>query len=208
MLKFCSEQWHCSSSDIDGHSCFVRFENPIHCSFMSLFMNDHSQTMNDSPFIFIHSENVAKKLGIDEVIAEVLPHQKAEKIRQLKSDGYIVAMAGDGINDAPALVESDLGIAIGAGTDVAIESADIVLVRSNPKDVVNLLKLSKATSDKMIQNLIWATGYNIIALPLAAGVLYQATSFLLPPAIGAILMSLSSIIVAINAKTLKIKQVS
>lgn len=156
----------------------------------------------------IVAENVAKKLGIDEVIAEVLPHQKAEKISQLKSDGYIVAMAGDGINDAPALVESDLGIAIGAGTDVAIESADIVLVRSNPKDVVNLLKLSKATSDKMIQNLIWATGYNIIALPLAAGVLYQATGFLLPPAIGAILMSLSSIIVAINAKTLKIKQVS
>ena len=156
----------------------------------------------------IVAENVAKKLRIDEVIAEVLPHQKAEKIRQLKSDGYIVAMAGDGINDAPALVESDLGIAIGAGTDVAIESADIVLVRSNPKDVVNLLKLSKATSNKMIQNLIWATGYNIIALPLAAGVLYQATGFLLPPAIGAILMSLSSIIVAINAKTLKIKQVS
>lgn len=150
------------------------------------------------------AEIVGKELGIDEIIAEVLPHEKAQKIKELK-ENYKVAMVGDGINDAPSLAESDLGIAIGAGTDVAIETADIILVKSNPNDVVSLLKLSKATSRKMMQNLVWATGYNVIALPLAAGVLYSQ-GVLLDPAIGAILMSLSSVIVAINARLLKLKQ--
>lgn len=152
----------------------------------------------------IVANHVGKRLGIDEVISEVLPHQKADKIKALKKKGYRVAMAGDGINDAPALAESDLGIAIGAGTDVAIEAADVILVRSNPKDVVSLIKLTKSTYVKMVQNLIWATAYNIIALPLAAGVLYYQ-GIILVPAVGAILMSLSSIIVAVNAKLLRIK---
>ncbi len=146
---------------------------------------------------------VASELGIDLVYAEVLPHEKALKIKELKKV-YNVAMAGDGINDAPALAESDLGIAIGAGTDVAIETADIILVKSDPNDIVSLIKLSKATNRKMVQNLIWATAYNIIALPLAGGVFYSI-GFLLPPALGAILMSLSSIIVAINARLLKLE---
>lgn len=146
---------------------------------------------------------VAKEVGIDLVFAEVLPHEKALKIRELKKD-YVVAMAGDGINDAAALVASDLGIAIGAGTDIAIEAADVILVKSNPADIVALIKLSKATNRKMIQNLIWGTGYNALALPLAGGILYSF-GFLLPPSVGAILMSLSSIIVAINARLLKIE---
>ncbi|HWO76936.1 MAG TPA: heavy metal translocating P-type ATPase [Bacillus sp. (in: firmicutes)] len=146
---------------------------------------------------------VAKQLDMDDVIAEVLPHQKSEKIEGLQKEGLKIAMTGDGVNDAPALVKADLGIAVGAGTDVAIESADVILVNSNPEDVVNIVKLSKATYKKMIQNLWWAAGYNIIAIPLAAGVLYNA-GIVLSPALGAVLMSLSTIIVAINAKTLKI----
>lgn len=146
---------------------------------------------------------VGNELGLDEIIAEVLPHEKALKIKELKKH-YNVAMAGDGINDAPALAESNLGIAIGAGTDVAIETADIILVKSNPNDIVSLLQLSKVTSRKMIQNLIWATGYNVITLPLAAGILYNQ-GIVLEPAIGAILMTLSSVIVAINARLLKLE---
>lgn len=146
---------------------------------------------------------VAAELGLDEYIAEVLPHQKADKIKELKARGLTVAMTGDGVNDAPALVTADIGIAIGAGTDVAVESADIVLVKSNPMDVLAIIKLAKATYNKMVQNLIWATGYNAFAIPLAAGVLYNA-GILLSPASGAVLMSLSTIIVAINAKLLKI----
>ncbi|KAF0092615.1 MAG: Cu2+-exporting ATPase [Fusobacteria bacterium] len=146
---------------------------------------------------------VAEKIGIDKVIAEVLPGEKADKINSLQKKGYIVGMTGDGINDAPSLAMADLGIAIGAGTDVAIETADVILVRSNPMDVVNILKLSKATYKKMVQNLIWATGYNIIALPLAAGILYNQ-GIVISPALGAVLMSLSTIIVAINAKLIKI----
>ena len=142
-------------------------------------------------------------LDIDTVIAEVLPQDKANKIDELHSKGKIVAMTGDGVNDAPSLAKADLGIAIGAGTDVAIETADVILVKSNPKDVVNILKLSKAIYRKMIQNLAWATAYNVVALPLAAGVLYSQ-GILLNPAIGAVLMSLSTIIVAINARLLKI----
>lgn len=146
---------------------------------------------------------VGEKIGIDKVMAEVLPHEKAEKINSLQKEGYIVGMTGDGVNDAPSLAKADLGIAIGAGTDVAIETADVILVRSNPMDVVNILKLSKVTYKKMVQNLIWATGYNIIALPLAAGVLF-IQGIVISPALGAVLMSLSTIIVAINARLTKI----
>jgi Cu2+-exporting ATPase len=146
---------------------------------------------------------VGTKLNISKVIAEVLPQEKASKIEELQREGKIIAMTGDGVNDAPALARAELGIAIGAGTDVAIETADVILVRSNPLDVVNILKLSKATYKKMIQNLIWATGYNVVALPLAAGVLYNQ-GIAISPAMGAVLMSLSTIIVSINARLLKI----
>ncbi len=145
---------------------------------------------------------VAKQLDLTEIHAEVLPHEKADQIKKIKQKGLKVAMTGDGVNDAPALANADLGIAIGAGTDVAMETADIVLVKSNPEDVVSIIELSKATYKKMIQNLWWAAGYNIIAIPLAAGVLYPI-GIVLSPAIGAVLMSLSTVIVAINAKLLK-----
>ena len=151
------------------------------------------------------ASHVGKILGIDTVIAEVLPQDKSEKIKDLMKDGKKVAMIGDGVNDAPSLAAADLGIAIGAGTDVAIETADIILVKSDPLDIVNLLKLAKATYRKIVQNLIWATGYNAIALPLAAGVLYNQ-GIIISPALGAALMSLSTIIVAFNAKLLKIKK--
>lgn len=146
---------------------------------------------------------VAAELGIDSVYAEMLPQQKAERIDALRREGRTVAMTGDGINDAPSLARADLGIAIGAGTDVAVETADVILVRSNPLDVVDIIRLSKAIYRKMVQNLIWATGYNAIALPLAAGVLYSI-GIVLNPAVGAVLMTLSTIIVAINAKTLRL----
>jgi len=148
------------------------------------------------------ARTVAGELGLDDYFAEVLPQQKAEKVREVKARGLTVAMIGDGVNDAPALVESDLGIAIGAGTDVAIESADVVLVRSDPRDVFAILALSRATYGKMIQNLLWATGYNSFAIPLAAGVAYS-WGIVLTPAAGAALMSLSTVIVAINAKLLE-----
>ena len=146
---------------------------------------------------------VADELGLDEYFAEVLPDKKAEKVKEVQNRGLTVAMTGDGVNDAPALAQADVGIAIGAGTDVAVESADIILVKNNPKDVISLIKFSRATYKKMIQNLIWATGYNVIAIPLAAGVLYNY-GIVLSPALGAVLMSASTIIVAINAKLLKI----
>ena len=144
---------------------------------------------------------VAEELGLDEYFAEVLPDQKASRVREVKERGLRVAMVGDGVNDAPALVEADVGIAIGAGTDVAIESADIVLVRSDPRDVASLIELARATYSKMVQNLWWATGYNVVAIPLAAGVLAGA-GILLSPAIGAVLMSASTIVVAVNARRL------
>ncbi|HEC75835.1 MAG TPA: HAD family hydrolase [Thermoplasmatales archaeon] len=147
---------------------------------------------------------VAEEIGLDEYFAEVLPHEKADKIKEVQSRGLIVAMTGDGVNDAPALAQADIGIAIGAGTDVAVETADIILVRSNPMDAVAIIGLARATYKKMIQNLAWATGYNAFAIPLAAGVLYNH-GILLSPAIGAILMSLSTVIVAINAKFLGTK---
>ena len=149
------------------------------------------------------AEEVAGELGLDEFFAEVLPHQKAEKIREVR-ERYRVAMVGDGVNDAPALAEADVGIAIGAGTDVAVETADIILVRNDPRDVVSIIGLSKKTYSKMFENLIWATGYNAFAIPLAAGVLY-GYGILLSPAVGAVLMSLSTVIVAVNAKLLKME---
>ncbi|PKR76646.1 copper-translocating P-type ATPase [Halalkalibacillus sediminis] len=145
---------------------------------------------------------VAEQIGIEEVYAEVLPHNKADQIKKIQQKGWKVAMTGDGVNDAPALATADLGIAIGSGTDVAMETADVVLVRSNPLDVVSLMELSKKTYQKMVQNLWWAAGYNIVAIPLAAGALAFA-GLILSPAVGAVLMSLSTIIVAINAKLLK-----
>ncbi|HEY8959094.1 copper-translocating P-type ATPase [Chitinophaga sp.] len=147
---------------------------------------------------------VSKTLGMDSYIAEVLPHEKLDKIKELQQQGEFVAMTGDGINDAPALAQANVGIAIGSGSDVAAETAGIVLVNSNPRDVVNLILFGKATFRKMIQNLAWATGYNIVALPLAAGVLYKE-GILLSPAAGAVLMTISTVVVAINASLLKVK---
>lgn len=147
------------------------------------------------------AEQVGRELGLDEVRAEVLPHQKSETVQAIQATGLSVAMVGDGVNDAPALAQSDLGIAIGAGTDVAAEAADIVLVRNDPRDVVAILALARATYSRMAQNLIWATGYNVIAIPLAAGVA-MPWGVLLSPAAGAALMSLSTVVVAVNAQLL------
>lgn len=147
------------------------------------------------------AETVAKELDIKTYFAEVLPENKDQKIRELQNQGKRVAMVGDGVNDAPALARADVGIAIGSGTDVAIESAGIILVDNDPLDILKIIELSRATYRKMVQNLMWATGYNIIALPLAAGVL-APVGILLPPAIGALIMSLSTVIVAVNAQLL------
>ena len=147
---------------------------------------------------------VAEELGLDDYFAEVLPHQKVEKVKEVQKT-YRTGMVGDGVNDAPALVQADVGIAIGAGTDVAIESADIVLVKNDPRDVVSVVVLSKKTYAKMAQNLLWATGYNAFAIPLAAGILY-GFGILLSPAIGALLMSASTVIVAINSRLLRMPQ--
>ena len=148
---------------------------------------------------------VSDQVGLDEFFAEVLPQDKAAKVKEVQSRSGLVAMAGDGVNDAPALAQADVGIAIGAGSDVAVETADVILVRSNPLDVVAIVQLSRATYRKMIQNLLWATGYNIVAIPLAAGALY-AWGVLLTPALGAVLMSASTVIVAINAGLLRLKK--
>lgn len=148
------------------------------------------------------AESVSKALQMDGFMANVLPHQKQEKVKELQAKGEFVAMTGDGVNDAPALAQADVGIAVGSGTDIAAESADIILVNSDPKDISSLILFGKATYRKMIQNLIWATAYNAFAIPLAAGVL-QFTGFVLSPAIGAVFMSLSTIVVAINAQLLR-----
>jgi P-type Cu2+ transporter len=146
---------------------------------------------------------VANKLGMAGYLANVLPHDKQNKLKEFQDKGETVAMTGDGVNDAPALAQADVGIAVGSGTDVAAETADIILVNSNPKDVAQMISFGKATYRKMIQNLAWAVGYNVIAIPLAAGVLYPY--FTLSPAMGAVLMSFSTVIVAFNAKLLKLK---
>jgi len=147
---------------------------------------------------------VSKEVGLDEYFAEVLPQEKTAKVKEVQSRGLVVAMTGDGVNDAPALAQADVGIAIGAGTDVAVETADIILVRSSPLDAVAIIGLARATYKKMVQNLGWATGYNAFAIPLAAGVLYKS-GILLSPAMGAVLMSISTVIVAINARLLKLR---
>jgi Cu2+-exporting ATPase len=153
----------------------------------------------------IIAKSVSDKLHLDGYFAEVLPHEKQEKIKELQNKGEFVAMTGDGINDAPALALADIGIAIGSGTDVAAETADIILVNSNPEDVVSLILFGKATYKKMVQNLFWATGYNAFAIPLAAGVLI-GYGIIVSPAIGAALMSLSTVIVAINARLLNVRK--
>jgi Cu2+-exporting ATPase len=148
---------------------------------------------------------VSRELGIDEYFAEVLPQEKVAKIKEVQSRGLVVAMTGDGVNDAPSLAQADVGIAIGAGTDIAVETADIILVKSNPIDAVAIIGLARATYRKMVQNLAWATGYNVVAIPLAAGVLYYY-GVLLTPALGAVFMSVSTVIVAINSRFLRIAQ--
>ena len=148
------------------------------------------------------ADAVAKELGIDTVLAEVLPEQKAARIEDVKRSGKRVAMVGDGVNDAPALLTADVGIAIGAGTDVAVEAGDVVLIRNDPRDVPRIITLSKATYRKEVQNLWWAAGYNIAAIPLAAGVL-APWGIVLNPALGAILMSFSTVVVAVNAQLLR-----
>jgi Cu2+-exporting ATPase len=148
------------------------------------------------------ADAVASELGIDTVFAQVLPEDKASKVRALQAQGKRVAMVGDGVNDAPALATADIGIAIGAGTDVAVEAGHIVLVRSDPRDIPRIITLSRGTYRKMLQNLWWAAGYNIVAIPLAAGVL-AAWGLLLTPALGAVFMSASTVIVAVNAQLLK-----
>ena len=150
------------------------------------------------------AKSVSDELGLDGYFADILPDQKLEKIKEFQKKGEFVAMTGDGINDAPALAAADVGIAVGSGTDIAAETADIILVNSNPKDIASLVIFGKATYKKMIQNFIWATGYNVVAIPLAAGVLYNA-NILISPAMGAVFMSISTIIVAINAQLLKRK---
>lgn len=148
------------------------------------------------------AKSVSDELGLDGYFSEVMPEQKVDVIKDLQSKGEFVAMTGDGVNDAPALAQADVGIAVGSGTDVAAQTADIILVESNPNDILNLILFGKATYRKMVQNLIWATAYNAFTIPLAAGVLY-ATGFILSPAVGAVLMSLSTVVVAINAQLLK-----
>jgi Cu2+-exporting ATPase len=146
---------------------------------------------------------VAEEVGLDEYFAEVLPQDKVVKVKEVQSRGLVVAMIGDGINDAPAIAQADVGIAIGAGTDVAVEAGDVILVRSTPLDVVAIVGLARSTYRKMVQNLGWATGYNALAIPLAAGILYPF-GIILTPAAGAVLMSASTVIVAINSRFLKL----
>ena len=151
------------------------------------------------------AQAASDELGMDGYFAEVLPDQKQDKIKELQADGEYVAMTGDGVNDSPALAQAQIGIAVGSGTDVAAATADIILVNSNPRDITALIMFGRATFRKMVQNLIWATGYNVVAIPLAPDVL-SGVGIILSPEVGAILMSLSTVIVAINARLLKVKR--
>ena len=153
------------------------------------------------------ASRVARELGVQTYFSQVLPDKKADKIRELQAEGMKVAMVGDGVNDAPALAQADVGIAIGAGTDVAVETADVVLVDNDPRSVLDVLSLSRIARRKMLQNIAWASGYNIVALPLAAGILYRH-GVVLSPAIGAIVMSVSTVIVAINARLISYRKTS
>ncbi|MEO6902662.1 MAG: copper-translocating P-type ATPase [Bacteroidia bacterium] len=171
---------------------------------IKLFKKNNIKVMMATGDNEIVAKAVSDELGLDGYYSEVLPHQKVEIVKELQSKGEFVAMTGDGVNDAPALAQADVGIAVGSGTDVAAETADIILVNSNPQDILKLILFGKATYKKMIQNLVWATAYNVFAIPLAAGVLYKY-GFVLGPAVGAIFMSLSTIIVAINAQLLRKK---
>ncbi len=170
---------------------------------------DQLRSMNIKSFLLTGDNEkvaaaVSKQLGMDGYLANVLPHHKQEKVKEFQDKGEIVAMTGDSVNDAPALAAADVGIAVGSGTDVAAETADIILVNSDPRDVVKMIDFGKKTYSKMIQNLVWAVGYNVVAIPLAAGVLYP--TYVLSPAMGAVLMSVSTIVVALNASLLKIDQ--
>ncbi|MEQ9438419.1 MAG: copper-translocating P-type ATPase [Cyclobacteriaceae bacterium] len=171
---------------------------------IKVFKNNNIKVMMATGDNETVAKAVSEELGLDGYYSEVLPHQKVEIVKDLQAKDEFVAMTGDGVNDAPALAQANVGIAVGSGTDVAAETADIILVNSNPQDIANLILFGKATYNKMIQNLIWATGYNAFAIPLAAGVLYSV-GFVLGPAVGAVFMSLSTIIVAINAQLLKKK---
>lgn len=204
--------------DINQHTATVNFvlidNQPVGIIALADSLRENSKEaidalkkMNIKPYLLTGDNEkvaaaVAKQLGMEDYGANVLPHNKLEKVKELQNKGEIVAMTGDGVNDAPALAQADMGIAIGSGTDVANETADIILVNSDPKDIVKLIDFGKRTYNKMIQNLLWAVGYNIIAIPLAAGILYP--KFVLSPAVGAILMSVSTIVVAINASLLKL----
>lgn len=174
---------------------------------IKVFKNNNIKVMMATGDNETVAKAVSEELGLDGYYSEVLPHQKVEIVKDLQAKNEFVAMTGDGVNDAPALAQANVGIAVGSGTDVAAETADIILVNSNPQDIANLILFGKATYNKMIQNLIWATGYNAVAIPLAAGVLYTS-GFVLGPAVGAVFMSLSTIIVAINAQLLKKKLVA
>ncbi|MBD3273126.1 heavy metal translocating P-type ATPase [Candidatus Dependentiae bacterium] len=182
----------------------IREESKEACSLLKERRIKVVMITGDTPEV---AKKVAEKLGIDEFFARVLPDEKAKKIKQLQKKGNFIAMVGDGINDAPALAQADAGIAIGAGTDIAAETADIILVKNDPRNVLDILNLSKITYKKMIQNLIWASGYNFIAIPLAAGVLYKY-NILISPALGAIIMSISTVIVAINARLVSLKKIN
>ncbi len=191
-------------AELVGYIALADEIRPEAAEAIKIFKNNNIKVLMATGDNEITAKAVSDKLGLDGYYSEVLPHQKVEIVKKLQDEGEFVAMTGDGVNDAPALAQANVGIAVGSGTDIAAETADNILVNSNPQDIANLILFGKATYNKMIQNLVWATGYNVVAIPLAAGVLYSS-GFVLGPAVGAVLMSLSTIIVAINAQLLRRK---